>query len=89
MALGATRREVLWQFLVEAATLTLVGGLIGIVFGLGVGQLLKVGLGLETGVPLWSAALATGVSVLIGLVFGFIPANRAAMMDPVDALRHE
>jgi putative ABC transport system permease protein len=89
MALGATRREVLWQFLVEAATLTLVGGLIGIVFGLGVGQLLKIGLGLETGVPLWSAALATGVSVLIGLVFGFIPANRAAMMDPVDALRHE
>jgi putative ABC transport system permease protein len=89
MALGATRREVLWQFLVEAATLTLVGGLIGILIGLGVGQLLKLGLGLETGVPLWSAALATGVSVLIGLVFGFIPANRAAMMDPVDALRHE
>ena len=89
MALGATRREVLWQFLVEAATLTLVGGLIGIGIGLGVGQLLKLGLGLETGVPLWSAALATGVSVLIGLVFGFIPANRAAMMDPVDALRHE
>ena len=89
LALGATRREVLWQFLVEAATLTLVGGLIGIAIGLGVGQLLKLGLGLQTGVPLWSAGLAVAVSIAIGLVFGFIPANRAALMDPVEALRHE
>jgi putative ABC transport system permease protein len=89
LALGATRREVLWQFLVEAATLTLVGGLIGIALGLGLGQLLKYGLGLQTGVPLWSAVVAVGVSIAIGLVFGFIPANRAALMDPVEALRHE
>ena len=54
-ALGATRREILWQFLVEAATLTLVGGLLGIVFGLGAGELLKAALDLRSGVPLWSA----------------------------------
>jgi putative ABC transport system permease protein len=88
-ALGATRREILWQFLVEAATLTLVGGLLGIVFGLGAGELMKAALDLRSGVPLWSAALACAVSIGIGLVFGLYPANRAARMDPVEALRHE
>ena len=88
-ALGATRREILWQFLVEAATLTLVGGLLGILFGLSAGELLKNVLGLQSGVPLWSAGLACAVSIGIGLVFGLYPANRAARMDPVEALRHE
>ncbi len=89
MALGATRREILWQFLVEAATLTLIGGVIGVMCGLGAGQLLKALLRLESPVPLWSAAIATTVSVGIGLVFGLIPANRAAKLDPVEALRYE
>ena len=88
-ALGATRREILWQFLVEAATLTLIGGLFGIVLGLAAGELLKHGLDLQSGVPLWSAALACAVSIAIGLAFGLYPANRAARMDPVEALRHE
>ncbi|MEZ4588776.1 MAG: ABC transporter permease [Gemmatimonadales bacterium] len=88
-ALGATRREILWQFLVEAATLTVVGGLIGIVAGLGFGELIKVALAIEATPPLWSAVLAVLVSVAIGLGFGLYPANRAARMDPVEALRHE
>jgi putative ABC transport system permease protein len=88
-ALGATRREILWQFLVEAATLTLIGGLFGIVLGLAAGELLKHGLDLQSGVPLWSAGLACAVSIGIGLAFGLYPANRAARMDPVEALRHE
>ena len=88
-ALGATRREILWQFLVEAATLTSIGGAVGIVMGLGAGELLKLVLNLESEVPLWSAALAAAVSIAIGLVFGLYPANRAARMDPVEALRHE
>lgn len=88
-ALGATRREVLWQFLVEAATLTLVGGALGIAMGLLAGMLLKAAMSLEAAVPLWSIVLACGVSVTIGLVFGLLPANRAARMDPVEALRHE
>lgn len=89
MALGATRREILWQFLVEAATLTMIGGVIGVCVGLGLGQLLKALLQLESPVPLWSAGLATTVSIGIGLVFGLLPANRASKLDPVEALRYE
>jgi putative ABC transport system permease protein len=88
-ALGATRQEILWQFLVESATLTFIGGLLGIAFGLATGHILKEVLDLQSGVPLWSAVLATLVSIMIGLVFGLYPANRAAAMDPVEALRHE
>ncbi len=88
-ALGATRNEVLWQFLVEAATLTGVGGILGIVVGLSIGELLKLVLKLDSGAPLWSAVVAVLASVGIGLVFGMIPASRAARMDPVEALRHE
>jgi putative ABC transport system permease protein len=88
-AVGATRRDILWQFLVEAATLTLIGGLLGVVMGLTSGELLKVALGIEARVPIWSAVVATAVSICIGLVFGLIPANRASRMDPVEALRHE
>jgi putative ABC transport system permease protein len=88
-ALGATRREVLWQFLVEAATLTSLGGGIGILCGLGMGEVLKWLMGFHAGVPVWSALVATGVSVAIGLAFGLLPANRAARLDPVEALRYE
>jgi putative ABC transport system permease protein len=88
-ALGATRREILWQFLVEAATLTLAGGVIGIATGLVFGEVIKAVLHYHSGVPLWSAGLATVASVMIGIVFGVLPARRAAHLDPVEALRHE
>jgi putative ABC transport system permease protein len=88
-AVGATRREILWQFLVEAATLTLIGGLIGIAVGLSMGQGLKALLGFDANVPVWSAIVACGVSILIGLIFGVVPAGRAAKLDPVEALRYE
>ncbi len=88
-ALGATHNEILWQFLVEAATLTAVGGLLGILVGILGGEVLKSVLGIKSGPPLWSALVATGASVAIGLVFGVIPANRAARLDPVEALRYE
>jgi putative ABC transport system permease protein len=88
-ALGATKREILWQFLVEAATLTLMGGLIGVVVGLGFGQIIKSLLSFDNSVPIWSAVVACAVSIVIGLVFGVVPANRAARLDPVEALRYE
>jgi putative ABC transport system permease protein len=88
-AMGATRREILWQFLVEAATLTLMGGVLGILLGLTTGELLKAVLRFEATVPLWSAVVACAVSIAIGLVFGVVPAGRAAKLDPVEALRYE
>jgi putative ABC transport system permease protein len=88
-AVGARRSEILWQFLVEAATLTMVGGVLGIIVGLFAGELIKRLIAIEAAVPLWSALVAVVVSVGIGLAFGMYPANRAARMDPVEALRHE
>lgn len=88
-ALGASRRDILLQFLIEAATLTGLGGVLGILFGLGVGRLVTALLNIQAPVPFWSAAIAAAVSVGIGLVFGMLPANRAARMDPVEALRYE
>jgi len=88
-ALGATRRAILWQFLVEAATLTLMGGMLGIVIGLGLGEVLKRLLDFTTTVPVWSAGVATVMSIVVGLVFGIAPAARAARLDPVEALRYE
>ncbi len=88
-ALGATRGEILWQFLVEAATLTATGGLIGIGLGILGGEALKALLHIDAAPPLWSALVATAASIAIGLVFGIVPANRAARMDPVEALRYE
>ena len=88
-AMGARTRDIRSQFLIEAATLTLIGGSVGILVGLGAGEVLKRLLGFDTGVPVWSAMVATGVSVGIGLVFGLLPASRAARMDPVEALRYE
>lgn len=88
-ALGATRGDILIQFLIEAATLTGIGGVIGIVVGLGAGQLVTRLLGIIASPPLDITAIAVVVSVLIGVVFGVLPAQRAARLDPVEALRHE
>jgi len=88
-ALGATRQAILWQFLVEAATLTLLGGIIGILLGVGLGEVLKRLLAFNTTVPVLPALIATVASIVVGLVFGIAPAARAAKLDPVEALRYE
>jgi putative ABC transport system permease protein len=88
-ALGATRREILWQFLVEAATLTLMGGIVGVVVGFLLAEVIKAALNFEARVPAWAAGVACLVSILIGLVFGVVPAVKAAKLDPIEALRYE
>ena len=89
LAIGATERQVLTQFLVEAIVLSLLGGLIGISLGLAFGY---VGSGYMNipFTPDWTiTAIAFIFSAFIGIVFGFFPARRAAHMDPIEALRHE
>ena len=88
-ALGATRRDILVQFLIEAATLTGIGGAIGIAMGLVFGMLVTRVMDIQADVPVWSAALAATVSIGIGIIFGLLPANRAARLEPVEALRYE
>ena len=88
-AIGARQRDILWQFLVEAMTLTGVGGVIGVLIGLGVGKLIDIVTPLTFAVPLWGILLAFGSSTAIGLFFGLYPAAKAARLDPVDSLRYE
>jgi putative ABC transport system permease protein len=88
-AVGATRRDILQQFLVEAATLTGVGGIAGIAFGLLVGRAANVAMRLSSSPPLDLTVVAVFVSVGIGIAFGLLPARRAARLDPIEALRYE
>ena len=88
-ALGATRADILLQFLIEAATLTGIGGVFGVLVGLGAGRGVSLALSINGDPPLGLTLVALGVSVGIGLIFGVIPAQRAARLDPIDALRHE
>ena len=88
-ALGATRRDILLQFLVEAATLTGIGGVIGVLCGLGVGRALSGLLDVDAATPVSFTEIAVSGAVGIGIAFGLLPASRAARLDPVEALRHE
>jgi putative ABC transport system permease protein len=89
LVIGARARDVLLQFLVEAVVLSLIAGLIGVALGLGGTVLLVHRLGLPVELSGWVMLVAFAVAATIGVVFGFVPARRAARLDPIDALRHE
>jgi len=86
-ALGAKRRDIAWQFLVETVTLSSTGGFLGVCLGLGLSHAVTQLFALPTILRAWSTVLAFGVSAVVGLVFGVYPALRAARMDPIEALR--
>ncbi len=86
-AVGATPKNIRDQFLIEAITLSGFGGIIGIVLGIVISQV--IGQFFTTTVPLWSVALSFGFSMLVGVIFGVAPAIRAAKLDPITALRYE
>jgi putative ABC transport system permease protein len=88
-AIGATRREILWQFLFEAVTVTVIGGVIGMIVGGGIAFLVASLTPIQASVPLESVLAAIGMAVTAGILFGIWPAWRAARMDPVVALRRE
>ncbi len=88
-ALGARRREILWQFLIEAAFLTSAGGIIGIICGSGIGLLVHWLSGFPVSLPWWSFALGIGFSASVGIFFGLFPAIKASRLDPIEALRYE
>ena len=88
-ALGAKRREILWQFLAEATVLTLAGGVLGIALGSAIGVGVHLLTGFPISLPWWSFALGVGFSAAVGVSFGMFPAVKASRLDPIEALRYE
>ena len=88
-AIGARRREILWQFLLEAVFLTAIGGVLGILFGSGIGLGVHYATDFPVSLPWWSFAIGIGFSGTVGIVFGIVPAVRASGLDPIEALRYE
>jgi putative ABC transport system permease protein len=88
-ALGATRAAILWQFLVEAVTLTGIGAVIGLIFGTLVAVVIRAATPVEAAVPPLAIVAALGASAITGVLFGMLPAIRASRLDPVAALRYE
>jgi putative ABC transport system permease protein len=88
-AIGAKRKDITWQFLLEAMTLTGAGGLLALILVFLLVLLIRVVLNWPGVVPLWAAVAGITISVSIGLIFGVWPAMKAAKLDPVEALRYE
>jgi len=88
-AVGASYKAVLWQFLVEAVTLSLAGGVLGLALGYAVASLIGAFTPLPYSLAWWSVAMAIGVVTMVGVIFGIYPASRAAKLDPITALGYE
>jgi putative ABC transport system permease protein len=88
-ALGARRRDILLQFLIESATMSLAGGVIGVIAGITLAKLITLAISFPSTVELWSILVSLVVSIGVGLFFGVYPAHKAAQLDPITALRAE
>jgi putative ABC transport system permease protein len=88
-AMGARRQDVLLQFLIESATMSLVGGFIGVVLGATLAKVITFLVGMPSSIKLWAVLAGLLVSASVGIFFGVYPARRAARLDPIAALRFE
>ena len=88
-SLGARRRDIMGQFVIEAGTTSAVGGVLGIVLGAAVSILLGNVIGINATPTVLSVGVSAGVSVFIGILFGYLPASKASKLNPIDALRYE
>lgn len=88
-ALGAKKRDIIWQVLTESTTLSMVGGLIGTLFGFGLATLISALTPIPATIESWSIPLSLGMTAVVGMFFGLYPAIRAASLDPIEALRKE
>ncbi|MDD2620700.1 MAG: ABC transporter permease, partial [Syntrophomonadaceae bacterium] len=89
MAIGATTRAILTQFLIEALLLCFIGGIMGVILGWGASQILSLAADMKMKIAPWLVAISMGFAVMIGLFFGYYPARKAANSNPIDALRFE
>ncbi len=88
-ATGATKKDIVLQFLAEATFISITGGLIGILLGVIMARVIALSTDILTIVSFWSIVLSFGVAASVGIVFGYLPAKKASEQDPVDSLRHD
>ena len=89
MSVGARGIDILSQFLIEAAILSIAGGIIGVILGIGVAYAINFAANMPILIQWWSIAMSFGVCTFIGIFFGWYPAKKAANMDPIEAIRYE
>jgi len=88
-AIGARYKDILYQFLTEAVVVSGIGGIIGIILGVSIAKIISAASNLPSAIPLWAVLLGFGFSTAVGIFFGIYPANKAAHLNPVEALRYE
>jgi putative ABC transport system permease protein len=88
-AIGATKRDIVFQFLAEATFISITGGFIGIILGVAMAKVITMTTDILTIISPWSIIISFGVAASVGIIFGWLPARKASEQDPVESLRHD